>query len=78
MSPICPSSRPEGVSVNGQLIGSKKVLKNKLRTYFGVISVYYQPRGVGVTVSTDLITLTDNRKENSFTWGSTAEITQDG
>ncbi|XP_020569676.1 inter-alpha-trypsin inhibitor heavy chain H2 isoform X2 [Oryzias latipes] len=67
-----------GVSVNGQLIGSKKVLKNKLRTYFGVISVYYQPRGVGVTVSTDLITLTDNRKENSFTWGSTAEITQDG
>uniref|UniRef100_A0A8C4IL13 Inter-alpha-trypsin inhibitor heavy chain 2 n=1 Tax=Dicentrarchus labrax TaxID=13489 RepID=A0A8C4IL13_DICLA len=45
-------SCPEGVVVNGQLIGSKQMHKNKLNTYFGTISVYYQPDGVSVTAST--------------------------
>ncbi|XP_037551824.1 inter-alpha-trypsin inhibitor heavy chain H2 [Nematolebias whitei] len=67
-----------GVAVNGQLIGSKMAHKGKLSTYFGVISVYYQPEGFSVTVSTDRITTTDGRNNNSFTWGATAEITQDG
>uniref|UniRef100_A0A671Y1R9 Inter-alpha-trypsin inhibitor heavy chain 2 n=1 Tax=Sparus aurata TaxID=8175 RepID=A0A671Y1R9_SPAAU len=44
-----------GLVVNGQLISSKKMKKNKLNTYFGVISVYYQPDGVSVTVGTDSI-----------------------
>uniref|UniRef100_A0A673AXM1 Inter-alpha-trypsin inhibitor heavy chain 2 n=1 Tax=Sphaeramia orbicularis TaxID=375764 RepID=A0A673AXM1_9TELE len=39
-----------GLVVNGQLIRSKKVHKNKLNTYFGTISVYSQPEGVSVTV----------------------------
>lgn len=64
--------------VNGQLIGSKKAQKGKLRTYFGVITVYYQPEGFSVTVSTDRISTTDGRTNDSFTWGATAEIAQDG
>uniref|UniRef100_A0A669C6J1 Inter-alpha-trypsin inhibitor heavy chain 2 n=1 Tax=Oreochromis niloticus TaxID=8128 RepID=A0A669C6J1_ORENI len=64
-----------GVTVNGQLIGSKKVNK---RTYFGTIGIYYQPDGISVIVSTDGITMTDGRNNHSFTWGSTAEIRQDG
>lgn len=68
----------EGVVVNGQLIGSKKAQKGKLKTYFGVIAVYYQPEGFSVTVSPDRISITDGRNNNSFTWGATADITQDG
>ncbi|KAM4569507.1 inter-alpha-trypsin inhibitor heavy chain H2 [Odontesthes bonariensis] len=72
------SDNGTGIVVNGQLIGSKQVHKSKLRTYFGIISVYYQPDGVSVTVGTDSITMTDGRSNHSFTWGSTAEIAQDG
>lgn len=64
--------------MNGQLISSKKMKKNKLNTYFGVISVYYQPDGVSVTVGTDSIAMTDGRNNNTFTWGATTEIIQDG
>uniref|UniRef100_A0A8C9ZLU7 Inter-alpha-trypsin inhibitor heavy chain 2 n=1 Tax=Sander lucioperca TaxID=283035 RepID=A0A8C9ZLU7_SANLU len=51
-----------GVVVNGQLIGSKRIHKSKLKTYFGTISVYYLPDGISVTISTDSIALTDGRK----------------
>ncbi|KAM7367332.1 hypothetical protein PAMP_015242 [Pampus punctatissimus] len=67
-----------GVVVNGQLIGSKQMHKGKLRTYFGIISVYYQPDGVSVSISTDSIIITDSRNNHSFSWGSTTKITQDG
>ncbi|XP_041636801.1 inter-alpha-trypsin inhibitor heavy chain H2 [Cheilinus undulatus] len=67
-----------GLVVNGQLIGSKRMLKSKLRTYFGTISVYYQPDGVSVTISTDSIAMTDGNNNHSFTWGATADIAQDG
>ncbi|CAJ1054572.1 inter-alpha-trypsin inhibitor heavy chain H2 [Xyrichtys novacula] len=67
-----------GLVVNGQLIGSKKVKKGKMNTYFGSISVYYQPDGVSVTISTNSITLNDGMNNQSFTWRATAEITQDG
>ncbi len=73
-----PLSCPKGVVVNGQLTGSKQVHKSKLRTYFSTISVYYQPDGVSVTVSTDSIGMSDGRNNHSFTWGTTAEISQDG
>lgn len=64
--------------VNGQLIGSKRMLKNKLNTYFGTISVHYQPDGISVTISTVRIDMTDGTNNHSFTWATTAEITQDG
>ncbi|XP_061817305.1 inter-alpha-trypsin inhibitor heavy chain H2 [Nerophis lumbriciformis] len=67
-----------GVAVNGQLISGKKVHNGKRSTYFGVISVYYQPDGVSITVSTDAIALTDGRNNYTFTWGATADIVQDG
>nr|XP_020468981.1 inter-alpha-trypsin inhibitor heavy chain H2 [Monopterus albus] len=72
------SDSGSGVVVNSQLIGSKRVHKGKLNTYFGTISVYYQPDGVSVTVSTSSIAMTDGRNNHSFTWGATAEITQHG
>ncbi|KAK5849054.1 hypothetical protein PBY51_008728 [Eleginops maclovinus] len=67
-----------GLVVNGQLISSKKAHKGKLSTYFGTISVYYQPDGVSVTVGTDSISMTDGPRNHSFTWGATANISQDG
>uniref|UniRef100_A0A8C7IEH6 Inter-alpha-trypsin inhibitor heavy chain 2 n=1 Tax=Oncorhynchus kisutch TaxID=8019 RepID=A0A8C7IEH6_ONCKI len=40
-----------GVVVNGQLVGSKRVEeKEKVYTYFGTISVFYQPDGIRVSV----------------------------
>uniref|UniRef100_A0A8C4INL6 Inter-alpha-trypsin inhibitor heavy chain 2 n=1 Tax=Dicentrarchus labrax TaxID=13489 RepID=A0A8C4INL6_DICLA len=59
-----------GVVVNGQLIGSKQMHKNKLNTYFGTISVYYQPDGVSVTASTVGIAVTDASASLPFTSGS--------
>ncbi|KAG7225533.1 hypothetical protein INR49_004939 [Caranx melampygus] len=72
------SDNGTGVVVNGQLISSKQIQKGSFKTYFGVISVYYQPDGVSVTVGTDSISMTDGRNNHSFTWAATAEITQDG
>lgn len=65
------------MTVNGQLIGSKKMQKDKLDTYFGTISVFYQPEDLGVTVSTAHIAVSDGGNNRSFTWASTAEIARD-
>ncbi|KAM6986274.1 inter-alpha-trypsin inhibitor heavy chain H2 [Aplochiton taeniatus] len=67
-----------GVVVNGQLVGSKQAQKNKLKTYFGTVSVYYQPEGVSVVISTEHIRLIDFKNNHTFTWEATANITQDG
>ncbi|KAK7891843.1 hypothetical protein WMY93_023806 [Mugilogobius chulae] len=67
-----------GVVVNGQLVGSKKLHKNKLNTYFGTISVYFQPDGVSVTTSTENITVSDARNTHVFSWDATTDIMQDG
>uniref|UniRef100_A0A7N6B8R3 Inter-alpha-trypsin inhibitor heavy chain 2 n=1 Tax=Anabas testudineus TaxID=64144 RepID=A0A7N6B8R3_ANATE len=72
------SDRGTGVVVNGQLISSKQVHNSKLSTYFGTISVDYQPDGVSVTITTDMIAMSDGSNNHSFTWAATAEITQDG
>ncbi|XP_034529761.1 inter-alpha-trypsin inhibitor heavy chain H2 [Notolabrus celidotus] len=67
-----------GLVVNGQLIGAKRMKKGKQNTYFGTISVYYQPDGVSVTISTDSININDGTNNQTFTWGATADIAQDG
>ncbi|XP_020781947.1 inter-alpha-trypsin inhibitor heavy chain H2 [Boleophthalmus pectinirostris] len=72
------SDSSTGVVVNGQLIGSKKLHKNKLNTYFGTISVYFQPEGLSVTASTENITVSDERHSHVFSWEATTDITQDG
>ncbi|KAK2859127.1 hypothetical protein Q5P01_003747 [Channa striata] len=66
-----------GLVVNGKLISSKELLKNKLKTYFGTISVYYLPDGVSVIIGTDRIAMNHGRNNHSFTWGATAQIDQD-
>uniref|UniRef100_A0A3B5M7J7 Inter-alpha-trypsin inhibitor heavy chain C-terminal domain-containing protein n=1 Tax=Xiphophorus couchianus TaxID=32473 RepID=A0A3B5M7J7_9TELE len=63
-----------GVVVNGQLISSKQPHKNRVSSYFGIISVYHQPAGVSVKVGTDRISMADGRSSHSFTWGATADI----
>ncbi|XP_049616298.1 inter-alpha-trypsin inhibitor heavy chain H2 [Syngnathus scovelli] len=72
------TDRGAGLAVNGQLIGNKMAHNGKRRTYFGVISVYYQPDGIGVAVSADDIAFTDGKNNHSFTWGATADIIQNG
>nr|XP_057925357.1 inter-alpha-trypsin inhibitor heavy chain H2 isoform X2 [Doryrhamphus excisus] len=72
------SDRGTGVAVNGQLIGAKQEHLGKHATYFGVISVYHQPAGVAVTVSTAAIALSDGKRNYTFTWGATADIAHDG
>ncbi|XP_029969327.1 inter-alpha-trypsin inhibitor heavy chain H2 [Salarias fasciatus] len=67
-----------GLVVNGRLISSKQPHKGKLSTYFGAISVYYEPDGISVTVHTGGIAMSDGANSHSFTWGATAEVTQDG
>uniref|UniRef100_A0AAY4E170 Inter-alpha-trypsin inhibitor heavy chain 2 n=1 Tax=Denticeps clupeoides TaxID=299321 RepID=A0AAY4E170_9TELE len=42
-----------GVVINGQLIGSKRVVNHKRNTYFGTISVSYKPEEVRVDVGTN-------------------------
>ncbi|XP_075900272.1 inter-alpha-trypsin inhibitor heavy chain H2 isoform X2 [Nelusetta ayraudi] len=67
-----------GLVVNGQLIGAKKRLKNKLQTYFGVVSVYNQPDGISVTVGTSGVAVDDGRTNHSFSWSASADFSQDG
>lgn len=64
--------------MNGQLIGAKKRLKNKLQTYFGVVSVYNQPDGISVTVGTSGVAVDDGRTNHSFSWSASADFSQDG
>uniref|UniRef100_UPI003D9F5EAA inter-alpha-trypsin inhibitor heavy chain H2 precursor n=1 Tax=Danio rerio TaxID=7955 RepID=UPI003D9F5EAA len=64
-----------GVTVNGQLIGSKMLKNNKLNTYFGTISIYSKTDGVQVIVGTDRIDLMESKNNHSFSWGATAELT---
>ncbi|KAG5267780.1 hypothetical protein AALO_G00225650, partial [Alosa alosa] len=67
-----------GVVINGMLIGSKTLQNNKLKTYFGAIGVFYRPEGVRVTVRTDRIDVVEGKDNNSFSWGSTVDITING
>lgn len=73
--PLLP---PAGLVVNGQLIGAKKTLKNKLQTYFGVVSVYYQPDGISVTVGTSGVAVEDGRTNHSFGWSASAGFSRNG
>ncbi|XP_068162662.1 inter-alpha-trypsin inhibitor heavy chain H2 [Antennarius striatus] len=72
------SDRGTGLAVNGQLVGAKQLQKGKLKTFFGAISVFSEPDGVGVIVSPDGIVMSDGRNKHNFTWGETAAITQEG
>uniref|UniRef100_A0A673J3U7 Inter-alpha-trypsin inhibitor heavy chain 2 n=1 Tax=Sinocyclocheilus rhinocerous TaxID=307959 RepID=A0A673J3U7_9TELE len=63
-----------GVTINGQLVGSKKMKNNKIQTYFGTISIYSKTDSVQVIVGTDRIDLMEGRNNHSFSWGATVEL----
>uniref|UniRef100_A0A8C2CT91 Inter-alpha-trypsin inhibitor heavy chain 2 n=1 Tax=Cyprinus carpio TaxID=7962 RepID=A0A8C2CT91_CYPCA len=63
-----------GVTINGQLVGSKKMKNNKIDTYFGTISIYSKTHGVQAVVGTNRIDLMEGRNNHSFSWGATAEL----
>uniref|UniRef100_A0A671LL40 Inter-alpha-trypsin inhibitor heavy chain 2 n=1 Tax=Sinocyclocheilus anshuiensis TaxID=1608454 RepID=A0A671LL40_9TELE len=70
-------SDPGTVTINGQLVGSKKMKNNKIDTYFGTISIYSKTHGVQVIVGTNRIDLMEGRNNHSFSWGATAELVLD-
>ncbi|XP_026065700.1 inter-alpha-trypsin inhibitor heavy chain H2-like isoform X1 [Carassius auratus] len=63
-----------GVTINGQLVGSKKMKNNKIDTYFGTISIYSKTHGVQAIVGTNRIDLMEGRNNHSFSWRATAEL----
>uniref|UniRef100_A0A8C1XUH1 Inter-alpha-trypsin inhibitor heavy chain 2 n=1 Tax=Cyprinus carpio TaxID=7962 RepID=A0A8C1XUH1_CYPCA len=67
-------SDPGTVTINGQLVGSKKMKNNKIDTYFGTISIYSKTHGVQAVVGTNRIDLMEGRNNHSFSWGATAEL----
>uniref|UniRef100_A0A8C1ILM0 Inter-alpha-trypsin inhibitor heavy chain 2 n=1 Tax=Cyprinus carpio TaxID=7962 RepID=A0A8C1ILM0_CYPCA len=67
-------SDPGTVTINGQLVGSKKMKNNKIQTYFGTISIYSKTDSVQVIVGTDRINLMEGRNNHSFSWGATVEL----
>uniref|UniRef100_A0A671LKK9 Inter-alpha-trypsin inhibitor heavy chain 2 n=1 Tax=Sinocyclocheilus anshuiensis TaxID=1608454 RepID=A0A671LKK9_9TELE len=49
-----------GVTINGQLVGSKKMKNNKIDTYFGTISIYSKTHGtfiIGLSISFFIYTI---------------------
>uniref|UniRef100_A0A8D2L0D9 Inter-alpha-trypsin inhibitor heavy chain 2 n=1 Tax=Varanus komodoensis TaxID=61221 RepID=A0A8D2L0D9_VARKO len=63
-----------GIVVNGQLVGAKKRVNNKLSTYFGKIGFYFEDRRLKVEVSTDAITLKDGLSSTSLSWSDTGSL----
>lgn len=76
--PTTPLLPPTGLVVNGQLIGAKKSLKKKLQTYFGMVSVYYQPDGISVIVGTSGVAVANGSTNHSFSWSASTDFSQDG
>uniref|UniRef100_A0A8B9J9Y6 Inter-alpha-trypsin inhibitor heavy chain 2 n=1 Tax=Astyanax mexicanus TaxID=7994 RepID=A0A8B9J9Y6_ASTMX len=63
-----------GVVINAQLVGGKKMKKDKLNTYFGTISIYSEAAGVKVVVGTSGIKLMEGKNNHSFSWAATTNI----
>ncbi|XP_056604055.1 inter-alpha-trypsin inhibitor heavy chain H2 [Triplophysa dalaica] len=68
------SDTGKGFTINGQLVGSKKIKNNKINTYFGTISIYSKTDGVQVIIGTDRIELMEGMNNHSFSWGATVEL----
>ncbi|XP_070610550.1 inter-alpha-trypsin inhibitor heavy chain H2 [Erythrolamprus reginae] len=66
-----PESR---ISINGKLIGAKRVLHNKLNTYFGKIGFNFEAKGLKVEVSPEAITLKDGSSTTSLPWSETGSL----
>ncbi|XP_032893227.1 inter-alpha-trypsin inhibitor heavy chain H3-like [Amblyraja radiata] len=67
-----------GFVVNGQLIGEKKVEKNKkINTYFGKFGIVNSNMDVKVEVSTDATTVYHGEDKTVFPWSATTSVTME-
>nr|XP_056703682.1 inter-alpha-trypsin inhibitor heavy chain H2 [Euleptes europaea] len=68
------SDAESGIAVNGQLVGAKQAVNEKLQTYFGKIGFDFKKKGVKVEVSTEAITLMDSSSSTSLSWSDPGRI----
>ncbi|CAI5786510.1 inter-alpha-trypsin inhibitor heavy chain H2 [Podarcis lilfordi] len=68
------SDAKSGIAVNGQLVGAKKPLNNKLHTYFGKIGFNFEKKGLKIEVSTEGISLKDGSSTTSLSWSNLGSL----
>ncbi|XP_077196420.1 inter-alpha-trypsin inhibitor heavy chain H2 isoform X3 [Paroedura picta] len=68
------SDAESGIAVNGQLVGAKQAINEKLQTYFGKIGFEFKKKGIKVEVSTEAITLMDGSSKISLSWSDAGRI----
>uniref|UniRef100_A0A8C3SUN2 Inter-alpha-trypsin inhibitor heavy chain H3 n=1 Tax=Chelydra serpentina TaxID=8475 RepID=A0A8C3SUN2_CHESE len=69
-----------GITVNGQLIGKKKVSNNgqTQKTYIGKLGIVNTQLDLKIEITTEKITLQNGRKTATFTWLDTTTLQQEG
>ncbi|XP_053262791.1 inter-alpha-trypsin inhibitor heavy chain H2 isoform X4 [Podarcis raffonei] len=68
------SDAKSGIAVNGQLVGAKKPLNNKLHTYFGKIGFNFEKKGLKIEVSSEGISLKDGSSTTSLSWSNLGSL----
>ncbi|XP_060135193.1 inter-alpha-trypsin inhibitor heavy chain H2 isoform X2 [Zootoca vivipara] len=68
------SDAESGIAVNGQLVGAKKPLNNKLHTYFGKIGFNFEKKGLKIEVGTEGISLKDGSSSTSLSWSNLGSL----
>ncbi|XP_028602898.2 inter-alpha-trypsin inhibitor heavy chain H2 isoform X1 [Podarcis muralis] len=68
------SDAKSGIAVNGQLVGAKKPLNNKLHTYFGKIGFNFEKKGLKIEVSIEGISLKDGSSTTSLSWSNLGSL----
>ncbi|XP_073208508.1 inter-alpha-trypsin inhibitor heavy chain H3-like isoform X2 [Lepidochelys kempii] len=70
----------EGITVNGQLIGKKKVSNNgqTQKTYIGKLGIVNTQLDLKIEITTEKITLQNGRNTATFTWLDTITLQKEG
>ncbi|KAM4022293.1 LOW QUALITY PROTEIN: inter-alpha-trypsin inhibitor heavy chain H3-like [Anomaloglossus baeobatrachus] len=69
-----------GIAVNGELIGNKKT-DNKVtsnETYFGRIGIVNREMKIRIEVTTEKVTVLNQKNKKTFLWQKTASISEEG
>ncbi|XP_067424242.1 inter-alpha-trypsin inhibitor heavy chain H3-like isoform X2 [Emydura macquarii macquarii] len=66
-----------GITVNGQLIGKKKISNNAQKTYIGKPGIVNRQLDLKIEITTEKIALQNGRKTDSFTWLDTVILQQE-
>ncbi|XP_043406818.1 inter-alpha-trypsin inhibitor heavy chain H3 isoform X3 [Chelonia mydas] len=69
-----------GITVNGQLVGKKKVSNNgqTQKTYIGKLGIVNTQLDLKIEITTEKITLQNGRKTATFTWLDTITLQKEG